>query len=924
MSWLWGRNMRKLNAVWFVVLFLFSYPLALSAEDTRMIEEVVVTAEKRASTVQDTPIAITAFDTSFIEAMGMSGPSDLQDFTPSMTVQNFDVTIRGVGRNFRTLGGDPGVATYQQGVYSEDFAIVFTENEFYDVERIEVLRGPQGTLYGRNAIGGAMNVINRKPTDTFEGELRVDIGDHNTQKVFGFLSGPLTDTLSARLVGSKIDRDGIQDNANPLFDDLDDLDSSTGSLALRWTPTDNTEFNLRYNQRHSDRTPGQSGLCGFGANSGPANTTALVFPDTDLAGPFAPGALPGVVKAASNRTNPFYQHTNSPSYSAGCDDLEYEGDTSHQTVEVFFHESVFGDATWDFGDGDYTLKYVGGYVEFSYEPDWDTDLSGSMGPQSSNIHFIVDQDLRAYSHEVQFLTNWDGDVNFIFGAYNYFAKTRQYLDFADEYSGGKYLNPWNYGLWLGPDSPLAGPFQSPALSPFNPAVPVCDANAARAAGQSCGDQVGTIGGLTYGAWGGDPNGTFFEYDNLTEVTAYAAFAQMEWQIAEQWALTLGVRWSRDEKEGSEKRFGYIEGNVGLAPGTLQFGFCGPAVLGPAAGFVQSDLDCLNLYFNSFNFFFDRTDGGITAYQGVPISYADALTIEDEWDNVTYRVNLDYEPNDDTLIYGSITTGYRSGGFNLGLRQLDPYDEEEVTAYEVGIKTQVYDNQLQLNSSIYYYDYEDHQIRVEKLVDFDDPLSGRFVQNGSVADVVQNAPEATNWGFELEAMWLATDRLTLGGGYSYTHAEYDEFSAVNVNDPNNIGQGGRLGDPSNPILVDVEGNDLNRIPEHKFNVWGSYTWDTSVGNFAFTTTYAWVDEQEHSPFGLSIDQSPDYGVWDAFLVWNSLEGRYQVRAYWYNITDDIGIATMSINAEGSNFARRASMRQPMSYGIQFRVKFGDYK
>jgi iron complex outermembrane receptor protein len=906
---------RVIQHFWSVIPPLVFCSLSSFAEQGRVIEEIVVTAEKRTSTVQETPIAITAFDTSFIENMGMSSPSDLQDFTPSMTVQDFDVTIRGIGRNFRTLGGDPGVATYQNGVYSEDFGIVFTENEFYDVERIEVLRGPQGTLYGRNAIGGALNVINRKPTDTFEGELRVDVGDNNTVSVFGFLSGPLTENFGVRLVGSKIDRDGNQDNANPLFDDLNSKDTSTGSIAMRWTPRDDLELNLRYNQRESDRIPGQAGLCGMGSNNGPANTTALVFLDTDLGGASAPGAFPGVVDAANNRTNAFYGHSNSPSYSQDCDDLEFEGDTSHQTKEKFFHESVFGDATWDIRDGEYTIKYVGGYVEFSFEPDWDTDLSGSMGSRASNIHFIVDQDLRAWSHEVQFLTNWDGDVNFILGAYNYYAKTNQYIDFADEYSAGKFLNPFNYGFWGG----LTGPGNEalPPVVPFDPNIPVCDANLAVSSGAGC---VGT----TVGNWGGDPNGTFFQYDNNTEVTSYAAFAQMEWQLAEQWALTMGVRWSRDEKEGEEMRFGYAESRFGLDPGVLQNFACGPAVLGPAADFVQSDLDCLNLYFNSFDFLFDRTDPAITAYQGTPLSFGDAMEIEDDWEKVTYRINLDYEPNDDTLAYGSITTGYRSGGFNLGLRQITPYDEEVVTAFEVGLKTQLLDNRLQLNTALYYYDYEDHQIRVEEQADFFDPFTGLAVSGAATVDVVQNAPEATNWGFEVETVWLATERLTFGGNYSYTHAEYDKFAAVNIKDPNNIGQQGLIGDPSPNEVVDVKGNDLNRIPEHKFNAWGSYTWDTSLGNFSFTTTYAWVDEQVHSPFGLDIDSSPDYAVWDAYFVWNSNAGRYQVRTYVTNILDEIGIATMGISPESGNFRRTASMREPRAYGMQFRVKFGDYR
>ena len=110
------------------------------------------------------------------------------------------MAIRGIGRNFRSLGGDPGIATYLNGVYSEDFGIASTEGGLFDIERIEVLRGPQGTLYGRNAIGGAVNFINKLPTNEFEGEARVVAGNYDLREEYGMLSGPLIDNiLSARL-----------------------------------------------------------------------------------------------------------------------------------------------------------------------------------------------------------------------------------------------------------------------------------------------------------------------------------------------------------------------------------------------------------------------------------------------------------------------------------------------------------------------------------------------------------------------------------------------------------------------------------------------------------------------------------------------------------------------------------------------------
>ena len=156
-----------------------------AASDRRQIEEVVVTAERKESTVSDTSISITAFTGQMLEDFGIRNQEDLQKFIPAAVIEPYDMAIRGVGRNFRALGGDPGIATYLNGVYSEDFGIASTEGGLFDIERIEVLRGPQGTLYGRNAIGGAVNFINKLPTNEFEGEAKIVSGNYGVQEEYG-------------------------------------------------------------------------------------------------------------------------------------------------------------------------------------------------------------------------------------------------------------------------------------------------------------------------------------------------------------------------------------------------------------------------------------------------------------------------------------------------------------------------------------------------------------------------------------------------------------------------------------------------------------------------------------------------------------------------------------------------------------------
>ena len=223
---------RTFSALSAAVIGSLAVPMAVSAAEgdgVRRIEEVVVTAERQEASVSDTSISITALTSDFMEDFGIRNQSDLQNLIPSTVIRPYDLSIRGIGRPFRALGGDPGVATYQNGVYSEDFYIA-SSGGFWDIERVEVLRGPQGTLYGRNAVGGAVNFINKKPTQEFEADFKTVFSNYDGVDMYGMVSGPLIkDKLAARVTGYKRKRDGIIDEkgvdaqGNQIGADLDSL-----------------------------------------------------------------------------------------------------------------------------------------------------------------------------------------------------------------------------------------------------------------------------------------------------------------------------------------------------------------------------------------------------------------------------------------------------------------------------------------------------------------------------------------------------------------------------------------------------------------------------------------------------------------------------------------------------------------------------
>ena len=249
-----------------VVCTILMLPLATTsfAAEGRQIEEVVVTAERRESTVQDTAISITAFTGEFIEDFGIRNQEDLQNYIPATTIQPYDLSVRGVGRLYRALGGDPGVATYFDGAYSEDFGIASTEGGLFDLERIEVLRGPQGTLYGRNGLGGAVNFHSKRPTDEFEGEIKTVWGSYETKEIFGVLSGPIIPGfLNARATAVKRTRDGFIKEEGPRGKDINNYGDENYSLTLEFTPSDTLNILVRGNERSYARM--MSGAQGAGS-----------------------------------------------------------------------------------------------------------------------------------------------------------------------------------------------------------------------------------------------------------------------------------------------------------------------------------------------------------------------------------------------------------------------------------------------------------------------------------------------------------------------------------------------------------------------------------------------------------------------------------------------------------------------------------
>ena len=251
--------------------------------DNFALEEIVVTAEARAENLQDVPVAVTAFSAQDIADAGIESTADFIALTPnvsfddSFTVGNSFVAIRGVTQ---INNADSPVAIVVDGVPQNNQKQF--KMDLYDIERIEVLKGPQGALYGRNAIGGAINIVTKAPSNEFEGFLTVGAGNGGSKKVQASLSGPIVeDKLLFRLSGSYKDSDGLIDNTF-LRTEVDFVESTDFRGKLLFNATDTLSFDLRL--ATSTLEGGAIYDSAFWDNTGPTNTNDERLPVTDILG----------------------------------------------------------------------------------------------------------------------------------------------------------------------------------------------------------------------------------------------------------------------------------------------------------------------------------------------------------------------------------------------------------------------------------------------------------------------------------------------------------------------------------------------------------------------------------------------------------------------------------------------------------------
>lgn len=509
------------------------------------LEVIEVTSTKRVTSVMETGQAINAFNKDSMEDLGIEGAQDLVQYSPSLIITNNRVSIRGVGRPNTALGSDPGVGIYTDGVYNTENGI-FDYCNFCDVERVEVLRGPQGTLYGRNSVGGAINLISTQPEQDFGGYVNVEFGNDGYQVQQAQLTGPLGEMFSGIVTVSKKQRDGLQENQAEGGKDFDDTDRTyySGTLKADWT--DNWSSSIRYMNHDRDEI-GSPGYLKDEYTTDFVNASPINFP----------GIFPG---ATAFNHLAGYTKENPGASDISKTDVDTTGHLKSEAERIIFvNEISFGDLDLKYTFGDYDYDYDSlkdgdvankayGALDLSmmlaqlgipYLPD---PTTGAPITLASDMTTSIIQSGESTSHELQLVSNYESDLNFIAGLYYYNSEESQYNDFVER----------GFGLMQGDaiQAYYGGAIDTGFVSGIVPAPGILPLSVYQLYSVF-------LGGAPFEATEDGSGGYLYYTQNDLETTSKAVYGQVEYNLTDDLKLTTGLRYSEDEKEGMDEVFAYL-------------------------------------------------------------------------------------------------------------------------------------------------------------------------------------------------------------------------------------------------------------------------------------------------------------------------------------------------------------------------------
>jgi iron complex outermembrane receptor protein len=843
-------------------------------QDRTSRDVVVVTAQKREETVQDIAVAVTAITSEMRDEIGLTTVQDYTNFAPGLTysTSNDRLGMRGVTRTSNNFGIRSGISNYVDGVYFSSAIPASREPIF--VDRVEVVRGPQGTLYGRDSIGGALNVITKRPTEDFEGQVNFQYGDYDTAAVQGTVAGPITDWMRYRVGYSRsVQNEGFLTNYATGDTEGGRRDDTYYEGQLEFDIGEDLDVWVRAGSLGWDKRYGAPGArTGVDA---PYPDSTIFFGSTADLGPNPWFGLqdPNRVQVGNQNTNPSI--TDRYGFNADFQNYAYLAPTSELALEAVYHAPGFD------------IKYLGGYVWYKYLLRQDQDGSPIKSYNALGRTFHTErisdyvENRGWFSNELNLVSTYDGPLQFQTGIYHYQENYNQLVYVSNVVDPG-------------------GPVINLALQPV--VVPPA--------------------GTGYGPYSGAPSGASLSFftNNQALNNAYGAFIQTDYQLNDQLKLTGGIRWSRDILDGRETARVINHYVVQTAFGfpnflpkidvTSTLGGADPSTITVADPCGEAGRGVVNLAPAS-NTCANKTQFGIYTDPATGHAYRDLYA---EFEEVTGVIGVDWTPDDDTLIYGKYNRGYKPGG--LGCAAVfctlvtTPFtDQEIVDAFEVGFKRTWSDLDLVTNATFFLYDYQGYQ--VSNTIVPDDPGGG--VPRPAPYSAYVNLPETTTTGFELETMWYPTDNLRFILNYGWTNPEIGDSPAlVHSLDPFALDPAAQpLGPPATvanncvptspafsppgstpPTCWGVQGQNLNGnilpfSPKNKIALNGTYTWDFEDGSqLAASLSYFWQDISFSSIFNRTYTKIPSWDQTDGRISWTNGDGNITLIGFVRNMFDEI--------------------------------------
>jgi iron complex outermembrane receptor protein len=772
---------------------------AATSVASAQIEEIVVTATKRAESLQDVPISMVALSGEAIKNLGITRGEEFTADIPAVTIaqnpiSNF-VFIRGIGTSGSNAGIEQSVSIFHDGIYMGRHQL--SRSPFMDLERVEVLRGPQGILFGKNTIGGAMHVIAAKPTRELEGSVSALIGSDGEQELTGVISGALSDTVRARLAVRSYQYDGFLDNVITQQDGPQREDK-TFRAQIEWDASESLRISAKlesstYEQSQQSTQLGVASPFDAGAAAISGLNQALVAAATGgngVEGLDGERAVDNDGGALLGRVVPSF---------AGIGGFPSKPELSNNNTDV-------GSITADWDIGGHTITSVTGFAQYDFRDICDCDFAALP-----LIQVDATEDYQQFSQEFR-LTSPAGETL--------------------EYIAGLYYQ---------------------------------DADLDYRSVEGFGTALLTPAGLPTVLF---PNMTR-DYRFVQEQETKAVFGQLKWNFADATRATVGLRYSDESKNANHRLDTFFTAGqdysslAGLPAGSLAFGnspeefdrFLATPALAQAAGIAQ-----------------------VAILQNALGTFEHDITRQRDEDFITWSLGLQHDFSDDTMGFATISTGVKGGGFDARFlrRNNDPFfefEEEEVLNYEVGFKSSLLEDNLQLNATAFFSTVENYQVSI-----FD----------GATAFFVQNAAEVESKGVEVDLKWLASDNFLLSFSGVYLNAEYSSFPnapCFSGSDANN--RGNCIGRGTASAFRDASGETNMFSPEFSFNLNLDYNMELSnnwelrgVANINYSDDFLAASDLD--PIYAGVE---GFTKLDLRLSLSSLDGKWDFALLGKNLTEE---------------------------------------